>query len=248
MAGKEPFKRGELFHFVDPWLCDPLMSRLPVKDPEHWRIGHYTRAIPDGYFETLAFGGSRLQHDGVARFYETLRTALREPLWSGPRLRAAFSLLTGQHGDDLQAYVRERYRRPEPRPVNVADLLAQPWPEQSFWFDEPRSVVLIRGASCALSEARTARRLRLFATPFVTYHVRLQLAGQDVGTHQLAALRAPAMPTDDASILPFLYEVMGLTAIETDLGGEVTFDRVIIDGEVLADGGTAAFAGVAFDR
>ena len=35
-------------------LADPLLARLPVRDPENWRIGHFQRAIPDGYVERLA--------------------------------------------------------------------------------------------------------------------------------------------------------------------------------------------------
>ena len=35
-------------------LSDPLLARLPVEDPQNWRVGHFQRAIPDGYFERLA--------------------------------------------------------------------------------------------------------------------------------------------------------------------------------------------------
>ena len=34
-------------------LADPLLARLPVEDPESWRIGHFRRAVPDGYLERL---------------------------------------------------------------------------------------------------------------------------------------------------------------------------------------------------
>ena len=35
-------------------LSDPLLARLPVRDPEEWRIGHFDRIVPDGYLERLA--------------------------------------------------------------------------------------------------------------------------------------------------------------------------------------------------
>ena len=39
---------------VDPnALSDPLLARLPVEDPHKWRIGHFTRAVPDGYVERM---------------------------------------------------------------------------------------------------------------------------------------------------------------------------------------------------
>ena len=34
-------------------LSDPLLARLPVRDPEDWRIGHFRRTVPDGYMERL---------------------------------------------------------------------------------------------------------------------------------------------------------------------------------------------------
>ncbi len=35
-------------------LADPLLARLPVRDPKNWRIGHFRRVLPDGYIERLA--------------------------------------------------------------------------------------------------------------------------------------------------------------------------------------------------
>ena len=35
-------------------LSDPLLARLPVRDHEDWRIGHFDRVVPDGYVERLA--------------------------------------------------------------------------------------------------------------------------------------------------------------------------------------------------
>ena len=34
-------------------LADPLLARLPVRDPEDWRIGHFRRIVPAGYTERL---------------------------------------------------------------------------------------------------------------------------------------------------------------------------------------------------
>lgn len=34
-------------------LSDPLLARLPTQDTNYWRIGHFRRAIPDGYLKRL---------------------------------------------------------------------------------------------------------------------------------------------------------------------------------------------------
>jgi arabinofuranosyltransferase len=48
------FTSGPAFHGLDPLaLADPLLARLPVAPGSPWRIGHFERALPDGYEETL---------------------------------------------------------------------------------------------------------------------------------------------------------------------------------------------------
>ncbi len=34
-------------------LSDPLLSRLPIKDLNNWRIGHFRRKIPQGYYRSI---------------------------------------------------------------------------------------------------------------------------------------------------------------------------------------------------
>ena len=96
-------------------LSDPLLARLPVRDPHKWRIGHFTRAVPDGYVERVtatqrikddpsAYGlseqASETDHfDYAARMYPISSPELNEfygklaivtqtgDLWSIERLR-----------------------------------------------------------------------------------------------------------------------------------------------------------------
>jgi len=53
-----------------------------------WRIGHFERAIPDGYEETLATGRNVIHDQEVARFYDRVTLIVAGPLWSRARLQA----------------------------------------------------------------------------------------------------------------------------------------------------------------
>ncbi len=67
-------------------LCDPLLARLPAERP--WRIGHFRRAIPAGYLDSLRQGRNRIENRYVRALYADLRKIAQGPLWSGERWRA----------------------------------------------------------------------------------------------------------------------------------------------------------------
>ncbi|HEY3311588.1 MAG TPA: hypothetical protein VGK00_08120 [Anaerolineales bacterium] len=77
-------------------LADPLLARLPPIQTEKWVAGHFERAIPDGYFESVKNNENRLTDPGLAMFYDKLRLATRAPLWSLERFKAIWELNTGQ--------------------------------------------------------------------------------------------------------------------------------------------------------
>lgn len=53
-VGFRGFFAGPKVHIVDYYaLCDPLLARLPAAYNPRWRIGHFTRRMPAGYFETV---------------------------------------------------------------------------------------------------------------------------------------------------------------------------------------------------
>ena len=73
-VGTAGFQMGVRGHLVDALLCDPLLTRLPARDPKRWRIGHVLRRIPEGYYESLATGENRLLHPGLREFWGALRS------------------------------------------------------------------------------------------------------------------------------------------------------------------------------
>jgi arabinofuranosyltransferase len=89
---------GPGVHIVEPWaVSDPLLARLPVPEGGFWRIGHFTREIPQGYEATLRTGENRIVDPKVARLYEALEVVTRGRLFSGRRLAEIWKLNTGSY-------------------------------------------------------------------------------------------------------------------------------------------------------
>ncbi len=67
-------------------LSDPLLARLPAERP--WRIGHFRRAIPEGYLRSVEERRNRIANRYVRAIYADLRLITQGPLWSAKRWRA----------------------------------------------------------------------------------------------------------------------------------------------------------------
>jgi arabinofuranosyltransferase len=91
---------GPYVHLMDQCgLADPLLARLPAVFNSEWRIGHFRRMIPAGYPESLEAQGNLLRDQGLARFYDRLRTVTRGPVFSRSRLAEVWRLNTGGYTD-----------------------------------------------------------------------------------------------------------------------------------------------------
>jgi len=85
--GMPGFYAGPDRHIVDVWaLSDPLLARLPAQPK--WRIGHYTRTVPDGYIESLIDDRNLIADPEIAALYDRVRVLTRGPLWTRNRWRA----------------------------------------------------------------------------------------------------------------------------------------------------------------
>ncbi len=224
-VGTAGFGAGPLGHLVDPLLCDPLLARLPAIDLAHWRIGHVLRRIPEGYWETLAFGENRLRHPGLRRYYDALHLAIAAPVFAGERLRALWSLWRGELDADLAAFVAEEYRDP-PRLVVPHERLPAPLPLGTFWFDEPRLVLVYQGGlAIPFGAAQQARELRLQALGFVRFHLHFRRGGAAIGEADAELLPPPPA----AGLTPF-QSALGLGDLRVVVpDAAVGFDEVWLD-------------------
>jgi arabinofuranosyltransferase len=190
-VGVHGFICGEQVHIVDSWLCAPVLMRLPIGDPDLWRIGHYYRHIPSGYIETIATGEERIVDPRFRRFAKCIRSVVRDPLWSGDRWRAMFDLWTGAVGGDLNAFVASAYRQPPRVHVPASRLTVPPIrvsaAVEPCWWDAPWPVCVRHGGvSIDLPAPTTCRAVILHASRSIRYRVGFRLEDREVGTVEFA--------------------------------------------------------------
>ena len=92
-VGMAGYALGRGRHFIDQLgLGDPLLARLP--SGRFWRIGHYERALPEGYFESVLTDSNRIANPALAAYYDTIREVTRGPLFTVRRWKAIVELNT----------------------------------------------------------------------------------------------------------------------------------------------------------
>jgi arabinofuranosyltransferase len=96
LLGGAGLSAGPGVHFVDVCgLADPLLARLPAKSDPNWRIGHFARAVPSGYTESLLTNKNLLVDPTTKNYWEIIRKVTRGPLFNADRLIAIAQLNLG---------------------------------------------------------------------------------------------------------------------------------------------------------
>ena len=89
------FSAGPTVHIVDPLaIGDGFLSRLRSKKPSY--PGHFERAFPDGYLETVTSGQNQLRDPALRILYEKIRLIETAPLLDSARLQAIWAMNTGE--------------------------------------------------------------------------------------------------------------------------------------------------------
>ncbi|MSR40057.1 MAG: hypothetical protein EXS02_14620 [Planctomycetes bacterium] len=158
-AGIPGYLFGANAHLVEPFLCDPLLVRLPLADLREWRVGHFKRRIPEGYLETLATGENQIRNQDLALYWSALAVLLRAPIWSAERWRVWWGFQSGAYDALLERYVDSDYRSPPCVEVRQSELRAGE-PNQ-HWYDGHGIVVREGGLRIALDAPRAVAKLRL---------------------------------------------------------------------------------------
>jgi arabinofuranosyltransferase len=106
-AGLIAYYAGPKIHILDIYaLSDPLLARLPVADPNHWRIGHFERTIPEGYRDSLKTSNNKIKDPNLAEYYDVLTLITRGPIISRKRLAAIWMINTGQYDYLIENYLQ----------------------------------------------------------------------------------------------------------------------------------------------
>jgi len=84
--------------WIDPLaIADPFLARLPARD--NTRPGHYERAFPAGYLESIVTGENRLVDAELNVLYTDVMLATRAPLMDPDRLGAIWRLNSGDYSN-----------------------------------------------------------------------------------------------------------------------------------------------------
>ncbi|MGB0679265.1 MAG: hypothetical protein ACPGUV_06345 [Polyangiales bacterium] len=95
-VGMYGYGAGPKIHIVDSVaLGDPLLSKLPAARRYNWRVGHYLRAMPAGYLESIENNDNRIQDKTLHAYYDALRTVIRGPIFDAQRVLLALKLNLG---------------------------------------------------------------------------------------------------------------------------------------------------------
>jgi arabinofuranosyltransferase len=102
--GAQGYLAGRQIHIIDTLaLPDPLLSRLPSTRP--WRIGHFARRLPDGYFQSVQENRNQVVDPDLAAYYDAVRILTRAPLWSSARIVTIVRMNAGAYDARLRAYL-----------------------------------------------------------------------------------------------------------------------------------------------
>jgi arabinofuranosyltransferase len=93
-VGLYGFSAGPGVHIVDPLaITDGFLSRLPSKKPAY--PGHYERAFPQGYLESLTSGKNQLADPALQSLFAQTELLAKAPLFDAARWQAIWALNTG---------------------------------------------------------------------------------------------------------------------------------------------------------
>ena len=113
------FYAGPGAHLIDIFgLGDPLLARLPSRRDEPWRIGHFKRLLPDGYFESYLYGPNLIADPQLARYHEKLKIITSGDLFSAERWSEIWKMNTGHYEHLINI---EAYRHPSPEEIGRSE-------------------------------------------------------------------------------------------------------------------------------
>jgi len=87
-------------------LSDPLMARLPLQNLTHWRVGHFQRALPEGYLHARETGDSSHMQPDLAQYYAALKSIVSDPVFSSKRLQTLWGWHWGDYDHFREAYLQ----------------------------------------------------------------------------------------------------------------------------------------------
>jgi arabinofuranosyltransferase len=118
-VGYYGFFAGPSVHIFDPFaLTDRLLAGLPVCGK--WRVGHYTRAYPEGYGDSITGGKNLIANPQLNEYWEKMKPIISGDLLASGRFGKIVSFNFGIYDHLLEQYISEDYYQKDckssPRP------------------------------------------------------------------------------------------------------------------------------------
>ncbi len=181
------FYAGSQVYVIDLYaLADPLLARLPALHNEHWRIGHFTRALPEGYVETLLSGQNQIADAALGAYYDRLALITRGPLFDPQRWVAIWQINTGQYDRWID---QDAYRYPKMAYVKLNQLSGRT-ASVVPWFDAGTVFFYDGGLEIELARPSDAFRIEMSVRGSPAYELRF-LRGQTVQAVQTLRAEQP---------------------------------------------------------
>ncbi len=185
-AGFIGYAAGPKVQLVDKYgLGDPLIARLPAEAP--WRIGHFIRRPPRGYFETLDSGKNVIQDQAIGQDDEKLKIITEGPLWSRARWRTILQMNLGRYESLIESYGTAQLDLEDVSTVKPDGTDAEARGNIGLTF---------RGAEISLHHPRSASMIRVSVSRNDFYQVSLEHDGETVWETEL-----DQPPSGDSSLL-----------------------------------------------
>ncbi|MEK6256953.1 MAG: hypothetical protein N2C13_06530 [Chloroflexota bacterium] len=120
-AGITGYELGPNTYIIDVnAIVDPLLARLPVKSYCTWsvgRIGHFKRAIPIGYQQTIESDSNQISNPDLHKYYDKLTILTQGDIFSWERIAEIWNFNTGEYNYLLQEYLSQ----PETRSATFSE-------------------------------------------------------------------------------------------------------------------------------
>lgn len=184
--GWKAFEAGPDAHVFDRCaLADPFLSKLPLyqlgtnKVLLGWGPGHYSREIPGGYADSLAYHRDLIADRVLAKTFDDVRTITSGAFFSARRWAAIFRLVTGE--TVRQAATAPSYagsiRPPPVRDNHVSyDDMQRVFFTHCMWQYSYRIVEPGHALTIDMPQALAGGHVRFSAKPDT--HFRLEFYGQ----------------------------------------------------------------------
>jgi arabinofuranosyltransferase len=182
-VGLTGYGGGPMVHVIDDLaLTDAFLARLPAKRQVPWRIGHFPRAKPRRYVESVQAGRCYFGDADLCLYWTHLRRITEGPVWTWARFLTIAKMNLGMYDHLID---RDHYRNPWLVRIDQERVSRRRnWGDSLD--DETLVTVKASGAEVRLSRVRHDRRIHLALSADDGFEIAFVRGGRRVGERRVA--------------------------------------------------------------